>query len=177
MADVLPGQRALPRRGGGGAAFACACMGWLPCWLQRVRRNVLLSARRRLTQHQQTTQRHNVMTASGAAGVPAQGGGRAVGARLPPHAPPLPGASCLPRDIGVDRPLWSDLSSRISITHSTISQISNHELSAFGQRRCSIIFFLHIPFPTSQIFRALYCGDELLNVRSSRPVSPRPRLP
>jgi len=39
-------------------------------------------------------------------------------------------------------------------------------MSAYGQRRSSIIFFLHIPFPTSQIFRALYCGEEILNVRS-----------
>jgi hypothetical protein len=49
--------------------------------------------------------------------------------------------------------------------HANTQQISNHEMSVHGQRRCSIIFFLHIPFPTSQIFRALYCGDELLNVR------------
>lgn len=50
--------------------------------------------------------------------------------------------------------------------HPFPTQISNRELSLYGQRRCSIVFFLHIPFPTSQIFRALYCGDELLNVCS-----------
>lgn len=34
-----------------------------------------------------------------------------------------------------------------------------------------MVFFLHIPFPTSQIFRALYCGDELLNVRAWSPLA------
>eukprot|EP00752_Nemacystus_decipiens_P011628 g10323.t1 len=36
------------------------------------------------------------------------------------------------------------------------------ELSPTHQRRTSIIFFLHIPFPTSQIFRALAHGEDLL---------------
>ncbi len=40
--------------------------------------------------------------------------------------------------------------------------VSKYEMAVHKQRRCSMIFFLHIPFPTSQIFRALYCGDELL---------------
>ena len=43
------------------------------------------------------------------------------------------------------------------------SLISGYEMAVHKQRKCSVIFFLHIPFPTSQIFRALYCGEELLN--------------
>ena len=43
------------------------------------------------------------------------------------------------------------------------SLISGYEMRVHKQRKCSVIFFLHIPFPTSQIFRALYCGEELLN--------------
>lgn len=42
------------------------------------------------------------------------------------------------------------------------SLVSAHEERVHRHRKCSIIFFLHIPFPTSQIFRALYCGEDLL---------------
>eukprot|EP00904_Undaria_pinnatifida_P011972 jgi/Undpi1/7905/HiC_scaffold_24.g10377.m1 len=40
--------------------------------------------------------------------------------------------------------------------------LSDTEKEATQQRETSIIFFLHIPFPTSQIFRALAHGDDLL---------------
>ena len=42
------------------------------------------------------------------------------------------------------------------------SLISEYEMQVHKHRKCSVVFFLHIPFPTSQIFRALYCGEELL---------------
>ncbi|CAM9322431.1 unnamed protein product [Pylaiella littoralis] len=40
--------------------------------------------------------------------------------------------------------------------------LSDREKRVSQQRQTSIIFFLHIPFPTSQIFRALAHGEELL---------------
>ncbi|CAM9720797.1 unnamed protein product [Discosporangium mesarthrocarpum] len=40
--------------------------------------------------------------------------------------------------------------------------LSDWEQERLGRRKTSIVFFLHIPFPTSQIFRALAHGDELL---------------
>ncbi|CBJ31301.1 Trehalose 6-phosphate synthase, family GT20 / Trehalose 6-phosphate phosphatase [Ectocarpus siliculosus] len=40
--------------------------------------------------------------------------------------------------------------------------LSDREKDATQHRQTSIIFFLHIPFPTSQIFRALAHGEELL---------------
>eukprot|EP00968_Pinguiococcus_pyrenoidosus_P019693 scaffold2171_cov253-Pinguiococcus_pyrenoidosus.AAC.7 len=36
------------------------------------------------------------------------------------------------------------------------------EISMFKERRSRVVFFLHIPFPTSQIFRTLSCGEALL---------------
>ncbi|CAM9312632.1 unnamed protein product [Phaeothamnion confervicola] len=40
--------------------------------------------------------------------------------------------------------------------------LSDLEKDKFGERRTSTVFFLHIPFPTSQIFRALAHGELLL---------------
>lgn len=54
---------------------------------------------------------------------------------------------------------------RLLTPHHHHAQISNHEMAEYGKRVSSIIFFLHIPFPTSQIFRALAYGEDLLNVR------------
>jgi len=40
--------------------------------------------------------------------------------------------------------------------------IHTSEVIKYGCRRSKMVFFLHIPFPTSQIFRELECGDALL---------------
>ena len=36
------------------------------------------------------------------------------------------------------------------------------EVERYGSRKCRMVFFLHIPFPTSQIFRTLSAGARLL---------------
>jgi trehalose 6-phosphate synthase/phosphatase len=36
------------------------------------------------------------------------------------------------------------------------------EMETFGRRVTRKVFFLHIPFPTSQIFRELECGEKIL---------------
>ncbi|KAG5184819.1 trehalose 6-phosphate phosphatase [Tribonema minus] len=40
--------------------------------------------------------------------------------------------------------------------------VADAEKALFGRRRASAVFFMHIPFPTSQIFRALAHGELLL---------------
>jgi len=40
--------------------------------------------------------------------------------------------------------------------------IHDHDVETYGMRRSNQVFFLHIPFPTSQIFRTMFCGVELL---------------
>jgi len=40
--------------------------------------------------------------------------------------------------------------------------IHTSEVIKYGCRRSKMVFFLHIPFPTSQIFRELECGDAIL---------------
>mmetsp|Transcript_44982 Transcript_44982/g.140907 ORF Transcript_44982/g.140907 Transcript_44982/m.140907 type:complete len:1068 (-) Transcript_44982:2259-5462(-) len=40
--------------------------------------------------------------------------------------------------------------------------LGDAEMRLMGERRSKIVFFLHIPFPTSQIFRTLSCGEALL---------------
>jgi trehalose 6-phosphate synthase/phosphatase len=40
--------------------------------------------------------------------------------------------------------------------------LEDSELQKFGKRQTHSVFFLHIPFPTSQIFRELECGDKIL---------------
>lgn len=40
--------------------------------------------------------------------------------------------------------------------------IHTSEVIKYGYRRSKMVFFLHIPFPTSQIFRELECGDAIL---------------
>ena len=41
-------------------------------------------------------------------------------------------------------------------------QLTAYELENFGRRTTRKVFFLHIPFPTSQIFRELDCGQTIL---------------
>ncbi|KAL7566116.1 hypothetical protein ACA910_003890 [Epithemia clementina (nom. ined.)] len=41
-------------------------------------------------------------------------------------------------------------------------QLTKFELETFGRRMTRKVFFLHIPFPTSQIFRELECGESIL---------------
>ena len=41
-------------------------------------------------------------------------------------------------------------------------QLTKFELETFGRRMTRKVFFLHIPFPTSQIFRELECGEFIL---------------
>lgn len=41
-------------------------------------------------------------------------------------------------------------------------QLSDMEVEKFGGRTTRKVFFLHIPFPTSQIFRELECGESIL---------------
>lgn len=41
-------------------------------------------------------------------------------------------------------------------------QLSEWEVTKFGQRMTRKVFFLHIPFPTSQIFRELDAGESVL---------------
>ena len=41
--------------------------------------------------------------------------------------------------------------------------IHTSETVQYGARRSKMIFFLHIPFPTSQIFRELECGEAILD--------------
>jgi len=40
--------------------------------------------------------------------------------------------------------------------------IHMQEIVTYGTRRSKMVFFLHIPFPTSQIFRELECGEAIL---------------
>jgi len=41
-------------------------------------------------------------------------------------------------------------------------QLTKWEVEKFGRRVTRKVFFLHIPFPTSQIFRELECGEQIL---------------
>lgn len=41
-------------------------------------------------------------------------------------------------------------------------QLTTWEMEKFGRRVTRKVFFLHIPFPTSQIFRELECGENIL---------------
>lgn len=41
-------------------------------------------------------------------------------------------------------------------------QLTKFEMETFGRRMTRKVFFLHIPFPTSQIFRELECGESIL---------------
>ena len=41
--------------------------------------------------------------------------------------------------------------------------VSSPQLAIHGKRTTNTVFFLHIPFPTSQIFRELECGEQLLD--------------
>lgn len=41
-------------------------------------------------------------------------------------------------------------------------QLSEVEMQKYGRRLTRKVFFLHIPFPTSQIFRELECGESIL---------------
>ena len=54
---------------------------------------------------------------------------------------------------------------------SCLVQVAAEEMRAFQKRIVNIVFFLHIPFPTSQIFRALHCGEQLLHVGPAFPNS------
>jgi trehalose 6-phosphate synthase/phosphatase len=46
---------------------------------------------------------------------------------------------------------------------SLLPQYVHHlDLEKFGRRRTKMVMFLHIPFPTSQIFRELECGEQIL---------------
>eukprot|EP00638_Chattonella_subsalsa_P000169 CAMPEP_0117747192 /NCGR_PEP_ID=MMETSP0947-20121206/8366_1 /TAXON_ID=44440 /ORGANISM="Chattonella subsalsa, Strain CCMP2191" /LENGTH=1015 /DNA_ID=CAMNT_0005564601 /DNA_START=124 /DNA_END=3171 /DNA_ORIENTATION=+ len=40
--------------------------------------------------------------------------------------------------------------------------LHDRQIEIDGKRTINMVFFLHIPFPTSQIFRALFCGSQLL---------------
>ena len=40
--------------------------------------------------------------------------------------------------------------------------LSDLEVNQYGECVTSKVFFLHIPFPTSQIFRELECGESIL---------------
>ena len=42
------------------------------------------------------------------------------------------------------------------------NMLDSNERNRFGQRATKMVFFLHIPFPTSQIFRELECGEAIL---------------
>ena len=44
----------------------------------------------------------------------------------------------------------------------THRQLNNWEMAKFGVKVTRKVFFLHIPFPTSQIFRELECGEKIL---------------
>lgn len=42
------------------------------------------------------------------------------------------------------------------------NMLDTRERTRFGRRTSKMVFFLHIPFPTSQIFRELECGEAIL---------------